>query len=56
MRIRVDHLKANMIIGEDIYSEAGLLILPKGFSVSDINQIKTLLKNNNIRKLKVLTL
>lgn len=56
MRIRVNQLKPNMMIGEDIFSENGLLILPKGFSISDVNQVVHLLTNNNIKKVKVISL
>lgn len=56
MRIRVNELTTNMIIGEDVFSETGLLILPKGFSISNVDHVISLLKKNNINKLKVITL
>lgn len=56
MRIRIDKLTSNMIIAEDIFSETGLLILPKGYAISDVDQINTLLKKNKIRFIKVITL
>lgn len=56
MIIDVQSLNNNMIIDEDVYNESGLLVLPKGFSSKNMQQITSLLENHNIAKVKVLVL
>lgn len=56
MRIPIRDLKENMIIDEDIFTSLGSLVLSKGSAVNDHDKMIQLLKNNNIKKIKVLTL
>lgn len=51
--IFLDELQSGMMIDQDVYSEQGMVLLPKGQVMEDIQRVKTLLVSHGVITLKV---
>lgn len=56
MRIPIEELAQGMIIYEDIYNSGGSLIINNGFSVQNVAIVQNILRQNDVKTVKVLIL
>lgn len=54
MKVSIQEITNGMIVGEDIYTSAGSLIINKGFVVKNPALIKNILSQNNIPEIEII--